>query len=249
MLALKCVVALFLLLEPSRCLFAFAQNQCGRKGMSSGLIVGGTVSKKNDWPWLAALFNIPTQKFFCGGTIISENHILTAAHCIQQKMVNDQKSALTPDEVVVYLGKYNLSLNFERGSEIFYPTDIFVHPQWNIHSERYDADIAIVYSETKIRFSTQILPVCIWSGNKDDSDDFEGTVVGWGNSAVVEPKGYVEIPRQVRIQSIPSQKCYEDYHLFAAISSERTFCAGGVEINSGPCTGDSGIANCNLIIF
>lgn len=237
MFTFKRLVTLFVL-ALSIDLFVIAQS-CGRKGLASGLVVGGTASKKNEWPWIAALFYSINQSFFCGGTVISENHVLTAAHCIQQKMVNNLKAALRPDEFVVFLGKHNLSLNFERGSEHFYPTEIFVHPQWNIHSERYDADIALIYSETKIRLSTKISTVCLWAQSSDDSVNFEGTVVGWGR-ATTGSTGYEDVPRQVQIVKVPSQKCYEEYHLFAAISSHRTFCGSGVEINSGPCTGDSG---------
>lgn len=239
MFGYKCVVALFLL-ESLRLSPVNTENQCGIKGLSSGLIVGGKVSKRNDWPWIAALFNVQTERFFCGGTIISKNHVLTAAHCIHQKRFNSHVNAMSPDQIVVHLGKYNISANYERGSEAFYPTEIFIHPQWNILSERYDADIAIIRSETSIRFSNKILPICIWTSDTTDNEMFEGTVVGWGATLKTGANDHEEIPRQVQVNYVSSQQCYEDYHLFAAISSSRTFCAGGIEANSGPCSGDSG---------
>ena len=44
-------------------------------------IVGGVEAKPNSWPWIARL--IIDQQFGCGGTIIDEKTILTAAHCVE----------------------------------------------------------------------------------------------------------------------------------------------------------------------
>lgn len=45
-------------------------------------IVGGHNADKGEWPWIAALFNGGRQ--FCGGSLIDNIHILTAAHCVAQ---------------------------------------------------------------------------------------------------------------------------------------------------------------------
>lgn len=63
-------------------------NSCGIKNGDSkfkddqGKIVGGQNTQPQEWPWIAVLFNGPRQ--FCGGSLIDENHILTAAHCVAQ---------------------------------------------------------------------------------------------------------------------------------------------------------------------
>lgn len=45
-------------------------------------VVNGWPAQKNEWPWIAALLNNGRQ--FCGGSLIDDKHILTAAHCVAQ---------------------------------------------------------------------------------------------------------------------------------------------------------------------
>merc|ERR1712079_625574 len=56
------------------------QATCGIEGPpSKDRIVGGFEAQENQWPWQVALFI--DDAWFCGGSIISENYVLTAAHC------------------------------------------------------------------------------------------------------------------------------------------------------------------------
>lgn len=45
-------------------------------------IVGGHNAELNEWPWIVALFNNGRQ--FCGGSLMDNKHVLSAAHCVAQ---------------------------------------------------------------------------------------------------------------------------------------------------------------------
>lgn len=53
---------------------------CGRGTNSPSKIVGGTVAAKGDWGWQVA-FKI-FGSLACGGSVITESWVVTAAHCI-----------------------------------------------------------------------------------------------------------------------------------------------------------------------
>lgn len=59
-------------------------GSCGSKNgyQDQGKIVGGHEAEPNEWPWIAGLFNAGRQ--FCGGSLIDNIHILSAAHCVAQ---------------------------------------------------------------------------------------------------------------------------------------------------------------------
>merc|ERR1712029_449933 len=57
------------------------QSECGIEGPpAQDKIVGGFEAEPNQWPWQVALFI--DNAWFCGGALISENYVLTAAHCV-----------------------------------------------------------------------------------------------------------------------------------------------------------------------
>ena len=62
-------------------------------------IVGGEDADPGQFPWTAALMRESKGWLFCGGAVISNQFILTAAHCIEDE---DQ------DQVEVRLGAHTI---------------------------------------------------------------------------------------------------------------------------------------------
>ena len=62
------------------------QEGCGYKKQNFKKIVGGEVSNKGSWPWIALIGyddELSPSPFKCGGTLITARHVITAAHCIR----------------------------------------------------------------------------------------------------------------------------------------------------------------------
>lgn len=62
------------------------QDNCGHKGPGHTRIVGGTNAKPGDWPWQVNIdyeFNSANPGAHCGGTLINDEWVLSAAHCFK----------------------------------------------------------------------------------------------------------------------------------------------------------------------
>lgn len=61
---------------------SWSSELCGDSVVGSGFVVGGSAIKRGQWPFIAALFRNDNKKYFCGGTIISTRHVITAGEYI-----------------------------------------------------------------------------------------------------------------------------------------------------------------------
>merc|ERR1712121_318235 len=68
---------------------------CGIEGPAAAeRIVGGHEAEEHQWPWQVALFI--DDAWFCGGSLINENYVLTAAHCVDGASYFDINDYIAP---------------------------------------------------------------------------------------------------------------------------------------------------------
>jgi secreted trypsin-like serine protease len=78
-------------------------SQCGAKNgnQDQERIVGGKNADPGEWPWIAALFNAGRQ--FCGGSLIDDKHVLTAAHCVVKQVHTISYQTISQAQVTAML--------------------------------------------------------------------------------------------------------------------------------------------------
>lgn len=129
------------------------------------------------WPFVAALFIKNENRFICGGSLITTSHILTAAHCLQPKNANQP---IDSDNLIVYLGKHNLSDENEVGAVAVNASAIYIHEDWNAMDKiSYDADIAVIQLDREVERQRHIYPVCLWISYHNLYRTDDGIVAGW----------------------------------------------------------------------
>uniref|UniRef100_A0A8C5N1I5 Ovochymase-2 n=1 Tax=Leptobrachium leishanense TaxID=445787 RepID=A0A8C5N1I5_9ANUR len=169
------------------------------------------------------------RRHFCGGTIVSSTHIVTAAHCIVDRTFLEFTK--------VYVGDHDFSAP-ESTEVIFSVKDFKKHPNFN-PNKPINYDIAIVMLDGNITFDERIQPVCL--PNPDDifEPGFLCVALGWGR---LQENGI--LPKSLQEVSLPiieSQTCSSVMAtLKGSLLLETVICAGFPDGGKDACQGDSG---------
>nr|XP_026492028.1 chymotrypsin-like elastase family member 2A [Vanessa tameamea] len=217
------------------------QRNCGhRKIDHTELIVEGTSTKPGDWPWHAAIFRLRNKvlQYICGGTLISKNYLLSAAHCVTIRGVPVRSGDLN-----VVLGKYNL-IGGDAGTQERAVHKVIVHEKFNYMN--LNNDISLLKFKSEAIFTDYVQPACLWFSNADNNGDGHletgqifGTIVGWGYDS---KDALTRQLRQAKIPMVSENTCIKSHPLFYAnVLNGNKFCAG-YHNGTSACNGDSGSA-------
>ncbi|KAH8403278.1 hypothetical protein KR222_009680 [Zaprionus bogoriensis] len=207
--------------------------QCGNRNPVSPdqeRIVGGINASPHEFPWIAVLFK--SGKQFCGGSLITNSHILTAAHCVA-RMTSWDVAALT-----AHLGDYNIRTDFEVQHVSRRIKRLVRHKGFEFST--LHNDIAILTLSEPVPFSTEIQPICLPTSPAQQSRSYSGqvaTVAGWGSLRENGPQP--SILQKVDIPIWANAECAQKYGRAAPGGIiESMICAGQAAKDS--CSGDSG---------
>ncbi|XP_040137678.2 coagulation factor X [Ictidomys tridecemlineatus] len=186
-------------------------------------IVGGRDCEEGECPWQALLIDEENEGF-CGGTILSPFHVLTAAHCLHQAK-----------RFKVRVGDRNTEK--EEGNEMAHEVEVVVKHNKFVR-ETYDFDIAVLRLKTPITFRMNVAPACL--PQKDWAEatlmtQKTGIVSGFGRT---HEKGRPS--STLKMLEVP----YVDRNTCKLSSSftitQNMFCAGYDAKLEDACQGDSG---------
>jgi secreted trypsin-like serine protease len=234
-------------------------------------VIGGEVAAEGAWPWQAALIvggaPVSTDSQFCGGSIVMERWILTAAHCVHMAQEDGSYADLWPQDISILVGTNQL---IGDSGDLIPVEAIFRHPQYS--GTQFDFDIALIKLSRapQVDYQTIEVPDAEY-GDILNQQGVTTIVTGWGlqnglalsaelrqaeiqvldrnlcNTAMLEARaedaaggfGYA-----VQTLGLAEQDAYAVWEDLIARAprpvSENMICSGTFEGGKTSCSGDSG---------
>ncbi|XP_012287571.1 serine protease snake isoform X2 [Orussus abietinus] len=206
---------------------------------SKKLIVGGTKSEPKEFPHMAAVGYETDSgiRWQCGGTLVSENFVLTAAHCTFSINWGSAKWVRVGD------------LNLARDNDNAKPQERQIverirHPEYKKPSLYHD--IALLRLDRPVKFDAYVRPACLRTLPEYSGDDVvtKAAATGWGGVDWADEEGSQDLLK-VTLPMVSAQNCNQsftrgppDARIRNGIMGDWQLCAG--ELGRDTCQGDSG---------
>ncbi|XP_062412242.1 granzyme B(G,H)-like [Sardina pilchardus] len=191
-------------------LLGFSRAQGGYVG-----IVNGTVAKKDSRPYMVSVQR--NKKHSCGGFLVSESFVMTAAHCITWGV-----------NLTVVVGEHKIT---NQKSDTRIPVKYY-HINPGFSPETFQNDIAILQLAGRAKRSKSVQWISIPEKDKDIKGAEVCSVAGWG--ATKTSGGENNLLLQADVVIMKREECRK---LWKRYFSEKMLCANG---KAGVCQGDSG---------
>lgn len=191
--------------------FAFAESgakaeaeAAAQDADSAGRVIGGEEAAEGAWPWQVALLiagqpqTVDAQ--FCGGSMVLDTWVLTAAHCIHMQDPNGVYRDLAPQAISVLVGTNEIA----EGKGDAVPVEaIYRHPGYE--GTEFDNDIALIKLSRapNVPYQTIKVPDAEF-GDLLDQPGVRTVVTGWG---LIEGAKRTEMMRQAEIQMLSRDQC------------------------------------------
>ncbi|XP_060529446.1 trypsin-1-like [Cylas formicarius] len=184
-------------------------------------IIGGAPADISDYPYQILL--LIDGEGVCGGSIISTNFVLTAAHCIYGQ---------TENQLQVRAGSTYRS----TGGQVVGVKKInYLQDSFNI--DTYDYDIAVLELSKALVFGNGVSAVSLPAATDEVSNGETSIVTGWGQT---DPDDDTSLSDQLQVVILPTISTSTCGNYYGSYVTQRMFCAGYQQGGKDACQGDSG---------
>ncbi|XP_043520748.1 trypsin-7-like [Frieseomelitta varia] len=182
-------------------------------------IIGGDNASINDYPYQVSIHD--RRQLLCGGSLISQNWVLTAAHCV---------SGLPPSQLKIRLGS---SYNSKEGIMITEKLQVILHSNYNENTKDYDA--ALIKLPQSVTTNANVKPIALASSANTIQGGTKAVVTGWG---YVAPGG--PISDRLKSLTLPVVDQATCKKIYGNLLTDNMLCAGIMSGGKDACSIDSG---------
>ncbi|KAL1124541.1 hypothetical protein AAG570_001167 [Ranatra chinensis] len=168
---------------------------CGTANKQLNKIIGGEEAGVNEFPFAVMLTIKGRYAPFCGGSIITARHVITAAHCVV-----GLRDWVT---IAVRMGDHNFNEENAPHSKTVDVSEIIVHEKY---SEHHNYDIALLVLNETIKFNRFVFPVCI-PAKQLSLDRQYLKAMGWGRTGWTKENGLSIYLKKMNVRAVPLSEC------------------------------------------
>ncbi|XP_074137493.1 polyserase-2-like isoform X2 [Sminthopsis crassicaudata] len=219
--------------------------ECGRP-LRQDRVVGGSNAPRGKWPWHVSVNSFGSQ--ICGGTLISESWVVSAAHCF---VYPHNFTVLPVEQFTVAVGVHTqldliLRPFLSDGKfHIVKVSEILVHENYTGHTK--GNDIALLHLAEPVKFTDYVQPICLPRANHSFPHGASCWATGWGDVQESESQSLESglILQQLELKIIGPKKCQCLFNYGGPFNVTQKLlptmlCAGYKEGKRDTCQGDSG---------
>lgn len=222
------VLVIFVLINAG--FWACDAQACGRAPLGNR-IVGGADAPEGQWPWQVDIQ--VDGRHLCGGSLISKDWVLSAAHCFEENVAESRYT--------LYMGRYQLN-GFNPNEVPRGALRVIRAPGFSEAQE--GNDVALVQLSSPVLYTDSIQPICLPDSDLSFPSGTSCYVTGWGHVREGVSLSGIGTLQEVQVPLISQSSCNAMYQQLpppdrVEILSDM-ICAGFPEGGKDACQGDSG---------
>ncbi|CAH2060560.1 unnamed protein product, partial [Iphiclides podalirius] len=201
---------------------------------SASRIIGGNPTVIEKYPYTVQV--LYEGRLRCGGSLITQRHVLSAAHCF----VNENDVVVNPNVFSVRVGSTYLS----SGGTVYSVSMVVVHEGYNRPPR--DNDVAVLVLGRRVATSAAVATVALPHPSAVVPSDALLVHVGWGSTHEMVPQAS-DVLNEVVVRKVNRSVCAQRYRLLEVATGEpypvtgNMICAGLLDVGGkDACQGDSG---------